>query len=213
MTLLSVPIVDIAPYWTGGDASKRAVAAAVDRACRDIGFLIISGHGIPGEMVEETRVLARAFFDLPLAEKMRVGQPAPNVSRGYTPLASEAVARSRGAAATAGDLNESFMVGPVNPVDPTYATAAAAGQHFAANLWPERPAAIRPVFIGYYRAMSELAQVLMRLFALGLGLEESFFDAKIDRISAGCAYAITRPSSLHRCRANSARERIRTMAA
>jgi hypothetical protein len=49
MTLLSVPIVDIAPYWTGGDAGKRAVAAAVDRACRDIGFLIISGHGIPGE--------------------------------------------------------------------------------------------------------------------------------------------------------------------
>jgi isopenicillin N synthase-like dioxygenase len=181
MTLLSVPIIDIAPYWTGGDAGKRAAAAAVDRACRDIGFLIISGHGIPGEMVEETRVLARAFFDLPLAEKMRVGQPAPNVSRGCTPLASEAVARSRGAAATAGDLNESFMVGPVNPVDPTYATAAAAGQHFAANLWPERPAAIRPVFIGYYRAMSELAQVLMRLFALGLGLEESFFDAKIDR--------------------------------
>ena len=115
MTLLSVPIIDIAPYWTGGDAGKRAVAAAADRACRDIGFLIVSGHGIPREMVEETRVLARAFFDLPLAEKMRVGQPAPNVSRGYTPLASEAVARSRGAAATEGDLNESFMVGPVDP--------------------------------------------------------------------------------------------------
>jgi isopenicillin N synthase-like dioxygenase len=77
MTLLSVPIVDIAPYWTGGDAGKRAVAAAVDRACRDIGFLIISGHGIPGEMVEETRVLARAFFDLPLAEKMRSDSPRP----------------------------------------------------------------------------------------------------------------------------------------
>src|SRR5271155_2854737 len=94
MTLLSVPIIDIAPYWTGGDAGKRAVAAAVDRACRDIGFLIISGHGIPGEMVEETRVLARAFFELPLAEKMRVGQPAPNVSRGYT-------ARKRGGGALA----------------------------------------------------------------------------------------------------------------
>jgi isopenicillin N synthase-like dioxygenase len=91
------------------------------------------------------------------------------------------VARSRGAAATAGDLNESFMVGPVDLVDPTYATATAARQHFAANLWPQRPAAIRPVFTGYYRAMSELAQVLMRLVALGLGLEESFFDAKIDR--------------------------------
>jgi hypothetical protein len=31
-------------------------------------------------------------------------------------VASEAVARSRGAAATAGDLNESFMVGPGLPL-------------------------------------------------------------------------------------------------
>jgi isopenicillin N synthase-like dioxygenase len=102
MTLLSISIIDIAPYWTGGDPGKRAVAALVDQACRDIGFLIISGHGIPEEMIEETRELARTFFDLPLTEKMRVGQPAPNVSRGYTPLASEAVALSRGAAAAAG---------------------------------------------------------------------------------------------------------------
>ena len=31
MTLLSVPIIDIGPYWTGGDA-KRAVAAVIDRS-------------------------------------------------------------------------------------------------------------------------------------------------------------------------------------
>jgi isopenicillin N synthase-like dioxygenase len=91
------------------------------------------------------------------------------------------VARSRGDAAAAGDLNESFMVGPVDPVDPAYATAPAAGQHFAANLWPEQPASLQPVFTRYYRAMSALAQVLMRLFALGLDLEEIFFDSKIDR--------------------------------
>jgi isopenicillin N synthase-like dioxygenase len=181
MMAQSVPIVDIAPYWNGSLSDKLAVAAAVDRACRDIGFLIISGHDVPSEMVEKTRRLGRAFFDLSISEKMRVGQPAPNVSRGYTPLASEAVARSRGVSATAGDLNESFMIGPVDRVDPAYATAAAAGQHFAVNLWPERPAAIQSTFTEYYRAMSVLAQALMRLFALGLGLEESFFDAKIDR--------------------------------
>ena len=77
MTLLSIPIIDIAPYWTGGDPGKRAVAASVDQACRDIGFLIISGHGIPEEMIEETRELARTFFDLPLTEKMRVVSPRP----------------------------------------------------------------------------------------------------------------------------------------
>ena len=181
MTQLSVPIIDIGPYRTGGEAGKRAVAAAVDRACRDIGFLVISGHGIAPEMVEETYAVARRFFDLPLEEKRRVVQPAPNVSRGYTPLGSEAVARSRDASATASDLNETLIIGPVDRVDAPYATAPGAGQHFAVNLWPERPAELRPALVRYYRAMSELAQTLMRIFALGLGLDESFFDDKIDR--------------------------------
>jgi isopenicillin N synthase-like dioxygenase len=181
MPQLSVPVIDIGPYRTGGVAEKRNVAAAVDRACRDIGFLVISGHGIAPEMVEETREIARDFFDLPLDEKLRVAQPAPNVSRGYTRLGSEAVARSRGAESAVGDLNETLIIGPVDPIDPAYATAPAAGQHFAANLWPEKPAALRPILTQYHRAMSDLAQTLMRIFALGLGLDESFFDDKIDR--------------------------------
>src|SRR5580704_2574090 len=135
MPELSVPIIDIGPYWTGGEAGKHDVASAVDRACRDIGFLVISGHGIAPEMVEGTREVARGFFDLPLEEKLCVAQPSPNVSRGYTRLGSEAVARSRGASAAVGDLNETLIIGPVDPVDPEYAGAREAGQHFAANLW------------------------------------------------------------------------------
>jgi isopenicillin N synthase-like dioxygenase len=60
MTLLSVPVIDIAPYLTGDEAGRRQVAAAVDRACRDIGFLVISGHGIAPELVDETRAVAPA---------------------------------------------------------------------------------------------------------------------------------------------------------
>jgi isopenicillin N synthase-like dioxygenase len=56
------------------------------------------------ELGDETRAVAREFFDLPLAEKIRVGQPSRDVARGYTPIESEAVARLRGAATTAGDL-------------------------------------------------------------------------------------------------------------
>ncbi|HEX3538495.1 MAG TPA: 2-oxoglutarate and iron-dependent oxygenase domain-containing protein, partial [Stellaceae bacterium] len=181
MTLLSVPVIDLAPYRSGGEAGKRAVAAKIDRACRDIGFLVVSGHGIAPELVEKMRETARNFFDLPIGDKMQLRHPARDVLRGYTPIESEAVARSRGDAAPAGDLNESFMVGPVDPVNRVYATAPAAGKHFAPNLWPDRPASFRPVASGYYRAMSELAQMLMRLFALGLGLEERFFDTRIDR--------------------------------
>jgi isopenicillin N synthase-like dioxygenase len=47
MTLMTVPIIDITPYWTGIEVRKRAVAHKIDEACRDIGFLVIAGQGSP----------------------------------------------------------------------------------------------------------------------------------------------------------------------
>jgi isopenicillin N synthase-like dioxygenase len=85
----------------------------IDVACRDIGFLLIAGHGVPQDLVEEVDDVSRAFFDLPLEEKMRVVRPAPDVTRGYIPIEGESVARSRGEHAP-GDLNESLMIGPVD---------------------------------------------------------------------------------------------------
>jgi isopenicillin N synthase-like dioxygenase len=142
---------------------------------------VISGHGVDPALIEATRRTGAAFFDLPLAEKMRVARPAPGVTRGYIGLEAESVARARDPSAVAGDLNESLMIGPVDLPDPEYAFAPAAGAHFAPNLWPERPGELRPVWTAYYRAMSGLAVTLMRLFALALGLPEGFFDLKIDR--------------------------------
>jgi len=181
MKLLDVPIIDIAPYRHGGAADKQAVARAVDRACRDIGFLVITGHGVDPALIAKMREVSHAFFDLPLAEKQRVAKPAKDVARGYTGLDEESLARSRDPEAYGSDLNESLMIGPVDLPPPEYAFAPAAGRHFAPNLWPERPAELREVWSTYYRAMGDLAQTLMRIFALALHLPEHFFDDKIDR--------------------------------
>jgi len=179
--LLEVPIIDIAPYYGGDPAAKSRLAAEVDRACRDIGFLVIAGHGVDPALIERVDRLSREFFDLPEAEKLKVRQPAADVTRGYTPLATEALARSRGDYGTEGDLNESLMIGPVDVGDDPYFTAPAAGKHFHPNLWPARPEGLREAYEAYFRAMSLLARDIMRLFALALGLEETFFDGKIDR--------------------------------
>jgi isopenicillin N synthase-like dioxygenase len=181
MPLLHVPIIDIHPFLNGDDSAKRAVAAEVDRACRDIGFLIISGHGVAPELLARMRAVSNAFFDLPMAEKLKVAQPAKDVTRGYIGIEQESVGRSRDANATAGDLNESLMIGPVDAVDPAYASAPAAGKHFAPNLWPDAPADLRDTFSTYYREMGQLATQLMRIFALGLGLDEHHFDASVDK--------------------------------
>jgi len=176
--LLDVPVIDIAPFREGDAAARQAVAEAVGRACRDIGFLVIAGHGVDPALVERTRAVSRAFFALPLAEKRRVARPAPHITRGYIGLHDESLARSREPGAYGSDLNESLMIGPVDP--PPAAVAAAGGAHFAPNLWPAEPAELRAVWTDYYRAMGTLAATVMRLFAAALGLPEGFFDDKID---------------------------------
>lgn len=180
MKLLDVPVIDIAPAFGGPAAARRAVADQVDRACRDIGFLVISGHGVPSEQIDRMRRVSAAFFDLPLAQKRRVARPSKAVTRGYIGIDEESLARSRDPAATGSDLNESLMIGPVDPPPAEVAASALAGQHFAANRWPDAPADLQAVWTDYYRSMGRLAQTLMRIFALALQLPEDFFDDKFD---------------------------------
>jgi isopenicillin N synthase-like dioxygenase len=185
MALAVVPVIDISPYRRGDRIGRRALAAEVDRTCRDIGFMVIAGHGVEPALIEAVESASRAFFDLPLPEKMRIVRPAPDVTRGYMPMKAEVLVRSRGGNAlgnqNAGDLNESLMIGPVDVNDTPYYTSPAAGRHFAANLWPERPADLRAAYEAYYRVVDGLAIDLMRIFALALDLPEHYFDSSVDR--------------------------------
>ena len=82
MTLHYVPIVNLAPYFSGEPDGKAAVAQAVNQACKDIGFLVITEHQIPAALIERVSGLTRQFFDLPLAEErqftLRDCSPPPN---------------------------------------------------------------------------------------------------------------------------------------
>jgi isopenicillin N synthase-like dioxygenase len=142
--------------------------------------MVISGHGVDPSLIDAVEEVSRAFFDLPLEEKMRIVRPAPDVTRGYMPIKAEVLVRSRGGNAP-GDLNESLMIGPVDTDGGGYYTAVEAGRHFAPNLWPERPEGLRAIYERYYRVMDTLAIDLMRLFALALGLPEKYFDSSVDR--------------------------------
>ena len=80
MARVEVPVIDIAPFLDGGEAGRRTVADAIDAACREIGFFTITGHGIPEELIAETRAQAVAFFALPLAQKLKVERPPQKVT-------------------------------------------------------------------------------------------------------------------------------------
>lgn len=180
MKLQHVPTIDLAPYFEGTAEGKRKVAKEVDRACKDIGFLVITNHGIPRQLIERVYNLSREFFNQPMAEKRKVDRPSPDMVRGYSAVAEESLSYSMEEAAP-GDLKESFSIGPIDVPEDAYHRGPDAGPHFAPNVWPETIDGFREAYSEYFGAMSDLARSLMRIFALALDLDEHFFDDKIDK--------------------------------
>jgi isopenicillin N synthase-like dioxygenase len=178
----TVPLVDLGPSFRDA-AGRRETARAIGRACEDIGFFTVVGHGVSEALVREMADVSRAFFDLPLAAKRAVARPRPEQSRGYIGLGDENLAYGLGADTT--DLKEFFAMGPPDVPSTEYYTCAAAYPSFAPNVWPAEPAELRRVWTAYYRAMEGLAAHLMGLFALALELPETFFADKIDRHISG----------------------------
>jgi isopenicillin N synthase-like dioxygenase len=180
---VSVPIVDLAPFAAGDAGSRRAVAAAVDAACRDVGFFTVVGHGVPAATLDATWSAALAFFELPVEQRMTVAMPYPGYPYGYNPYNAEALNRSIGGNAPP-DLKETFNVGPIDPpprpieeMDDDDERAV-----YAPNRWPDEMCpALRPALEDHYRAMAALAERLMDVFAVALDLPDRWFAPFIDR--------------------------------
>lgn len=178
--MTDVPLIDLGSARAGGLAERRRAATAIDEACREIGFFAITGHGVAEGLVEDLRRRGHAFFELPEAEKLRARHPVEGMNRGYHPAGRETLAAANDGAAPP-DLKEYFHIGPVDVGDDAYYTSALGRRHFEPNVWPVAPAGFEEAATAYYRTMGALVTSLMRLAALALGVDEGFFDDKVDR--------------------------------
>jgi isopenicillin N synthase-like dioxygenase len=175
-----VPLIDLAPARAGGRGERRRIAGLIDQACVEIGFFAVTGHGVPESVCRDLREAAHRFFALPLDVKLRASPADERTPRGYHPLGGEALSAANDAVAPP-DLKEFYHVGPVDVGNEAYYTSSKGRQFFVPNIWPDDPPAFRPAAVTYYRAMHQLVGFLMRLTALGLGIEETFFDDKVSR--------------------------------
>jgi isopenicillin N synthase-like dioxygenase len=95
---------------------------------------------------------------LSFEEKMKADRPAPDQVRGYSAVGGEGLSYSLDEP-TPPDLKESLSIGPVNvPASDSYFTREAAGPHFAANVWPAKPADLKQVWIDYSRRSTRWRQ-------------------------------------------------------
>ncbi|MDV3129771.1 isopenicillin N synthase family oxygenase [Mycobacterium sp. 21AC1] len=172
-----VPVIDLSARNI--QTRRRALAHAIGGACETSGFFVIVGHGIPRELVKSMETTTNAFFRLPDRDKDRVAT-RPGVS-GFRRF-SGSTAQTLGNTAPP-DLCEGFSTHTTGELGD--AERAELGNYWAswklANIWPAAPVGFKQVWQDYTAAMTELSRDLVRLFAMALDLEESFFDDKFDR--------------------------------
>jgi isopenicillin N synthase-like dioxygenase len=170
----AVPVVDISSYVGDGTAGQRAAtAAAMDAACRTVGFVQVVGHGVPDAVAAGLAGAMDAFFGLPLAAKNGWRTP-PEVNRGYSPPKSESLSLSLGveAASRMNDFFEAFNVGASQA---TYPHAPGLPQpDYADNTWPDVPG-FTPAVEAWFTEAARVARTLTRVFADALGLDPDFF--------------------------------------
>jgi len=164
----SVPVIDLAPWADGDAAARAAVAGQVDQALQDVGFFLLTGHGVPADLRAAVRGQAREFFALPSDAKRRYAVTVGG--RGWLPPGAEANGYAEGTA-TPPDLKESFAVGADQPTgDPEVD-----GYWFPPNVYPDEVPGLRPAVIDYLARMRALADELLVVCAAALGLDGDFF--------------------------------------
>lgn len=159
---MDIPLIDIAPL-AGTDAAARAqVASAIGRACRDIGFFAITGHGVAPGAIDDAFRAAHELFALPAQDKQALSIARHGNNRGYVALGVESLDEK-----AAPDLKEAF-----NLVWTDEATRPP-------NVWPPLPG-WQGRMQGYFDAVLSVGQRLHEAFALDLGLRPDFFADKLD---------------------------------
>jgi isopenicillin N synthase-like dioxygenase len=176
------PVIDIAAVRQPqvSAAARFEIVRQVGKACKEIGFFAVTGHGVPGAAIADLVAQSYAFFDLPLDEKLAVRRPRPEQNRGYIAPGEERLARLRGDE-TPPDLKELYTIGPFDTPETPYFTGPAAYPSFAPNLWPAGPAGLRPALQAYWHELDRLARMLCRIFAEALDLAPEFFDDSVDK--------------------------------
>ena len=187
-----VPLVDLSGAFEPGPR-RDEVVEDIGRACEDVGFLVITGHGVSEDLVQRMDSASRRLFSLPLGEKMAWARASDNL-RGYVPMGGSALALAHDEV-TPPDLSELYTVSRFDDREAAVRAGSYQGQDegreafFAPNVWPDpdRVPGFREALTACYAVLEDLAAKLMRLMALALDLDEHWFDDKIAEHITGLA--------------------------
>ena len=178
---IEVPIIDLGQFIDGSEQQRAATISAVQKALVNVGFLMLSNHSVPEELISKLEKSALDFFDLPIDEKQRYSPGGKKANRGYGGVGTRTIGKTEDKTLLP-SLQEGFGISAVDvpPDDPYYLTDVAR-EIFVKNNWPETPADFQPLAVDYYRHMSRLFKQVMGLLAVALKLPQDYFEPMLSK--------------------------------
>ena len=175
--MLGIKLIPLEPLLEDSPAT-RDTAQKLLSAFRNEGFLYLSNYSkaIPPSLVGDVFAQSAHFFDRPLKEKEALEWDSARSNRGYTrqgrektsqALTRQDVARVRESAGE--DIKESFEIGRDDEAG-------------FPNHWPSlgddglKASSFQTTMMHFFDCCKTLHRILMRGLAIGMGLDETFFD-------------------------------------
>jgi isopenicillin N synthase-like dioxygenase len=165
-------MVDVSALFEDDPVARQISAERLGSAARTSGFFYVTGHRVSPALIAGLTAQAKAFFALPMEEKMRWYIGKSRHHKGYVPEGEEVLSGG------ARDRKEAFDLGlDLATDDPDVLLGTPL---LGPNVWPELPD-FKNTVGGYYDAVFQLGKILFGGFALFLGLPESYFDPLVTK--------------------------------
>jgi len=160
--MTQIPSLDISLF----EQDKAAFINAFHDAYSYWGFAGIQGHSIAPSLIKDAFSSAESFFALPNEIKSKYETNVAGKARGYIPFGTEKAKGSKHS-----DLKEFYHIGREVPEV----------EYLKSNLWPAEVANFEQSFDTLFKALDKLANQILEVVALTIGLPQYYFENKVDR--------------------------------
>ncbi|HUK60053.1 MAG TPA: 2-oxoglutarate and iron-dependent oxygenase domain-containing protein [Stellaceae bacterium] len=163
VALTEVPVVDLAPAWSGDAFARRQVMGEIAAACHEIGFFYVRNHRIARDDIARIFQTAADFHNLPLEAKMEVSITRNDHFQGYLHGMSKGNDKT-----ITENLQEAFQIRrPLAADDPDLL----AGKNYHGVIpWPSAMPDLKPRMMAYFGKLDVLGYALLDMFEESLDL-------------------------------------------
>jgi isopenicillin N synthase-like dioxygenase len=151
-----IPLIDL--------GNTAGVNREIEKACRDIGFMYVAGHGISPRLIDDVRTSVVRYFAQPVDVKLR-DRISPDNYRGYIPAGFFS--------ANSGDDDTDRYEGyklhyDVSADDPICESCDLYGP----NKWPDHPPLFEQHLLAFWQECDRVAELLLGAMADVLGIDD-----------------------------------------